>query len=178
MGEDMRKDNRGISLVEIIMVLALMTVVAGMLMYGIGLISGKPAQKCANKIVLSLDRHRTTAMGKAVGTSYKLKTKSATDKTVILEETIVEADGTTKVTEIPIGEDTVVVNYTCGSTVKTLDESGLTLEFVRGSGAFKPQPDSSGGAGTDYCTEIVVSKAGKDYKIELVPLTGKVHIKE
>ena len=163
----MRKDNRGISLVEIIMVLALMTVVAGALMYGIGLISGKPAQKCANKIVFSLDRHRTTAMGK-VDTSYTLKTDS--DDTIILVESVKEADGTVNVTTIPVGENTVEVTYNCGGTVKNLKDEDLVLKFVRGSGAFAKQADGT------YCTEIVVSKAGKVYTIELVPLTGKVHI--
>lgn len=164
----MRKDNRGISLVEIIMVLALMTVVAGALMYGIGLISGKPAQKCANKIVFSLERHRTTAMGKAEGTSYTLKQDAG--KEVMLVEKIKEANGTVKETTIPIGENTVEVTYNCGGTVTPLVGNPLVLEFERGSGAFKPQ------SGGDYCTEIVVSKAGKVYTIELVPLTGKVHI--
>jgi type II secretory pathway pseudopilin PulG len=164
----MRRDNRGISLVEIVVVLAIMAVAGGAMLIGIGMISGKPAQKCAQKIVYSLERHRTTAMGK-VDASYTLKAEA---NGIYLYEYIKSSDaaGTTNV--MPVGEKTVTVTYTCGGVVKDLASEPLTLQFERGSGGFVKQSDGS------YCTEIKVSKAGVEYVIELVPLTGKVHIKE
>lgn len=166
-------DNRGISLVEIIIVLAIMTVAGGAMLIGIGMISGKPAQKCSQKIVYSLERHRTTAMGK-VDTEYKLYVGA--DGAIWLDEKVWEKNAPPaapdRTSSIPIGEKSVTVTYVCGSATQDLASAPLTLKFRRGSGGFQPQ------AGGDYCTEIKVSKAGKDYTIELVPLTGKVSIKE
>ncbi len=161
----MRRDNRGLSLVELIMVLALMTLVGSILAYSINMITGRPAQKCSQKIVYSLDRHRTTAMGK-IDASYKLH--QDTNGTVYLIESVTDSSGT-KTTNVPIGEN-VTVKYTCGGVEKDLASEDLVLGFERGSGAFKKQSDGT------YCTQIVVSKASKSYTIVLVPLTGKVSI--
>ena len=65
MGERIRKkDNRGMTLVEIIIVLALMTVIAGMAGYGLSLVSNKPVQECTKKVEMALNRNRTNSMGK------------------------------------------------------------------------------------------------------------------
>lgn len=164
-------DNSGISLVEIVIVLAIMTLAGGAMLIGIGMISGRPAQKCSQKIVYSLERHRTTAMGK-VDTEYKLYVGA--DGAIWVDEKIWEHSGSApdRVNSVPVGEKTVTVTYVCGGVTQNLASAPLTLKFRRGSGGFQPQ------AGGDYCTEIKVSKANKDYTIELVPLTGKVSIKE
>jgi len=163
----MRRDNRGVSLVEIIIVLALITVVGGAMFYSISLISGKPAQKCAQKIVYSLDRHRTTAMGK-VDSSYTLTRDS--DDRVVLVESVTENGGVVNTTTVPIGEKSVTVKYVCDGVETDLASGDLVLGFERGSGAFKKQSNGK------YCTEIKVSKSGTEYVITLVPLTGKVSI--
>ncbi|MCM1111809.1 MAG: hypothetical protein NC399_00995 [Muribaculum sp.] len=161
---------------EIIIVLAIMTVAGGAMIIGIGMISGRPAQKCSQKIVYSLERHRTTAMGKT-DTEYILSVGA--DGSIQVTENIWEHSSKAaqptpdRTSTIPVGEKTVTVTYVCGGVTKTLDSSNpLTLKFKRGSGGFLPV------SGSDYCTEIKVSKADKDYIIELVPLTGKVSIKE
>lgn len=59
-----KKDNRGLSLVEIILVIALMTAIAGVAGYGLGLISHKPVEECARKVEIALNQNRTNSMGK------------------------------------------------------------------------------------------------------------------
>ncbi len=61
-----KKDNRGLSLVEIIIVIALMMVIAGITSYGISLISSKPVEECARKVEIALNQNRTNSMGKKV----------------------------------------------------------------------------------------------------------------
>lgn len=61
-----KKDNRGMSLVEIIIVIALMMVIAGVTSYGISLISSKPVEECARKVEIVLNQNRTNSMGKKV----------------------------------------------------------------------------------------------------------------
>lgn len=59
-----KKDDRGLSLVEIILVIALMTAIAGVAGYGLGLISHKPVEECARKVEIALNQNRTNSMGK------------------------------------------------------------------------------------------------------------------
>lgn len=61
-----KKDNRGMSLVEIILVIGLMGIIAGMTGYGLTLISKKPVQECAKKVEIALNQNRTNSMGKKV----------------------------------------------------------------------------------------------------------------
>lgn len=61
-----KKDNRGMSLVEIVLVIALMMVIAGITSYGISLISSKPVEECARKVEIALNQNRTNSMGKKV----------------------------------------------------------------------------------------------------------------
>jgi len=164
----LRQDNRGISLVEIIMVVAIMAIVGGGLYIGINAISDKPSQQCAEKLVQSLNRHRTTAMGKK-STSYKLTVE---DERIVVYETV---EGSTT-GPVPISDRTVDVYYTIAGTETKLSAAApLTLEFKRGSGGF----EKVAGKG-DYCTQLRVirgDKANTEYIVELSSLTGKVNIK-
>lgn len=167
----MRQDNRGVSLVEILIVVSIITVLAGVGIYGVSLMSGQPAKKCSQKIVYSLERHRTTAMSK-VNAKYVLSTDG--DKIYFQEFVIDGADASGTWVDKPkveIGSSGVEVKYVLdgGSETPLTTGNSLTLEFDRASGAFKPQ---AGG----YCTQIIVSRGGKEFKITLVPLTGKVYI--
>ena len=59
-----KKDNRGMSLVEIILVIALMIVIAGVTGYGVSMIGQKPVEECARKVEIALNQNRTNSMGK------------------------------------------------------------------------------------------------------------------
>ena len=169
MGERMRQDNRGVSLVEILIVVSIITVLAGVGIYSVSLMSGKPAMKCAQKIMYSLERHRTTAMSK-VGAKYLLEQDG--DKVYFREYVIDGADASgawVLNSQSEVGSSGVTVTYMLDSDT-TPQPLPLELEFDRSSGAFKPQ------ASGRYCTRIVASRGGKDYKLTLVPLTGKVYI--
>lgn len=64
MDNDMKKkDNRGMSLVELIIVIALIGIIIGVTGYGLALVSKKPVDECAKKIEMVLNQNRTNAMG-------------------------------------------------------------------------------------------------------------------
>lgn len=77
-----KKDNRGMSLVEIILVIALMMVIAGITGYGLSLIGQKPVEECARKVEIALNQNRTNSMGKV---SARLEF-SMTDNRVTVQE--------------------------------------------------------------------------------------------
>lgn len=171
MGERMRQDNRGVSLVELMIVIAIIALLGGVGIWGINAMTGKPAQQCAQKIMYSLERHRTTAMGK-VGAVYMLVEE---DGKVYLEEWVSNTDavidtGSTPCTsKVEIGASRVKVQYHVDSS-PDLHDLPLKLSFDRSSGAFKPLD------GGGYCTQIVVTRGGREFTVNLVPLTGKVYI--
>lgn len=167
----MRQDNRGVSLVEVMVVVAIMAVVGGVGIWGINAMSGKPAQQCAQKVVYSLERHRTSAMSK-VDAVYKLYESGG--KIYVDEYLTNDAGGVdlsaSPTTTTEIGASGVKVQYTLDAA-PDLHELPLYLSFDRSSGAFKKQ---SGGS---YCTQIIVKRGGREHTVTLVPLTGKVYIK-
>lgn len=171
MGECMRQDNRGISLVEVMVVIAIMAVVGAVGIWSINAMTGKPAQQCAQKIVYSLERHRTSAMGK-VDALYVLRESGG--KVYVDEYLTNDAGGVDTTTMSPattteIGSTGVQVQYQLGAD-PTLHDLPLSLSFDRSSGAFEKQP------GGGYVTRIVARRGGREYEVTLVPLTGKVYI--
>lgn len=67
MDESNKKtDNRGLSLVEIVLVIALMVIITGITGYGLSLIGHKPVEECARKVEIALNQNRTNSMGKKV----------------------------------------------------------------------------------------------------------------
>ncbi|MCM1185500.1 MAG: prepilin-type N-terminal cleavage/methylation domain-containing protein [Lachnoclostridium sp.] len=167
-------DNRGMSLVEMVIVVAIMTVLTGVAAIGVSMALSKPVDECAEKIVSTLNGARITTMGKQ---EIKLRFVQ-NDNGVYLTETIKDASGaTTTRPDLRIGQKGVVVRYKLVGDANYRELSGTSIElsFKRTTGGFNTLIESGSDTG-DYCTEIQVSKAGKEKVIEIAYLTGKVTI--
>lgn len=160
----MKQDNRGLSLVELLIVIAIMAVLVGVGVWGVNAMTGRPAQQCGQKIIYSLERHRTTAAGK-VDASYTLRVDA--QNRIIMDE-YVSNDGTGSTSSSVLGSGYVTVTYVCGGSTYNLKDDPLTLQFDRSSGSFKKQADGT------YCTQIIAASGGRTVEVSLVPLTGKV----
>lgn len=166
----MKNDNRGVSLVEILVVVAIMAVVGAVGIMSFNAMSGKPAQQCAQQMMYSIEKHRTSCMGKVssaytlyVGSSGKIMAAEYLSNTDTLPSSPTQT--------IEVGASKNVVTYTCSDgSVHSLDSEPLTLQFDRSSGAFKKLSNGQ------YCTEISIKRGGREHKLTLVPLTGKVYI--
>lgn len=170
----LKKDNRGVSLMEIMVVVAILAVVTGVGVMSYNTMSGKPAQQCAQQLTYSLERHRTSTMGK-VRAKYVLYKDDVSGKIIAAEyfSNDPDPDKWNSPTLIEVGSKGVDITYISGGTMYTLGtgvNNGLILEFYRETGAFKPQPDGT------YCTKISAKRAGRVHDVTLVPLTGKVYI--
>lgn len=170
----MKRNNRGMSLVEVIIVVAILSIVAGGITLGVGFITGKPADECANKLRAALQSNRMTTMGKL---SAELLIYGNADGVWVVEV----IDGTAK-NPVKIGSSGVEIKIkTSGGgesslntgtpTPETLPNTPLRISFNRGSGAFNPLP------GGGYCTEIVISKGNTVKTLKLYYLTGKIELK-
>ena len=167
----MNKDNRGLSLVETIVVVSIMTVLTAVGVLGVSMISGKPAERCAESIKIALLNNRTTALGKF---SAEVLVVDKGD-TVDIVETMYkqDADGNkavdlSKTTTMNTKNVTVEYSITNKDTgYMPIPDDGLKISFNRSTGALEA-PFTT----TDVF--IRCTKAGKSYVVQIYHLTGKV----
>lgn len=171
----MRKDNRGLSMIEVIVVLAIMSVMAGAFTIGLSMALRKPADECASKLQSALQSNRMLAMGKL---DTKLEIYMDAEGYIYLREITETATPTgsdVRTTETLIGDSGITFEYELsdGSTASLLPEgSPLILSFDRSSGAFKDLEEM--GFPNRYCKTITISKSGLVKVLTMSYLTGKV----
>ncbi len=164
----MNKDNKGVTLVELMVVIAIMVVLSSIVFLGAGMLSGKKARECTDRLKIALTNDRTTAMGKydMVAILY-----AEADGTIFLEEQIYNTatDIVTKRTRI--GDSSVAVTYSNDGTepVNALTSSGVTIRFDRSTGGLK---DTTGSLW------VKASKAGRSYYLHVYQITGKIEVVE
>ena len=165
----MKLNNKGLSLVELIVVIAIMGVIAGMVTMGLSAAMSKPAEECAEKMATALKNGRLTTMGKQ---SIQMKFYVDGNGSIWLEETITKADGSVTLSSTKIGEKGVNVEYTLtDGSVYNLGTTPLVLSFNRSSGSFNTCNGTSA-----YCESIKVTKGSREMTLKLAHLTGKVTI--
>ena len=57
-------DNKGFSLVELVIVMAIILILGGVAFTGLSLLTSRPVDECARKIQMVLQGNRNTTMGK------------------------------------------------------------------------------------------------------------------
>lgn len=157
--DDWKKDNRGFSLVEMIIIIAIMTALGGVVVYGLSLVSGKSVTQCARQMQILFEQNRTVAMGKESTYVVIYKTSSG----VMAEEFINGSSSGKPPTKI--GESTVDV--TCnGTSIGNTPSTGTKVEFDRSTGALKDNAK----------LVFVISRGSKVSTLTIERLTGKVRI--
>ena len=155
--------NRGFSLIELIVVVAIMAVALTVGGYALSAISLANAKNCATEIKSSLEKTRTQACSTDKGTdkaTLTLKRDSASGKVLIINY-----DGSSK----EIGGKTVSVKYRTGTgnsdVYQDLGTNVLTFGFNRSTGGFSD--DTS-------VRQIQISSGGRTYTLTCYALTGKI----
>lgn len=172
--------NGGMSLVEIIIAIAILSVLIGVVSYGINFASGKAAEECAQKITSCLQQARTATMGKN-RTTITIRVDASTGEIVAdlkITPNVVADDGTVSVgtetvTSTIVGNNRVDVQFTDGSGFVPLDAAGVTFEFDRASGALKLLDNDDA---SHKAPQFMVSKGSTKRTIEIVPITGRIAI--
>ncbi|MDE6674157.1 MAG: type II secretion system GspH family protein [Acetatifactor sp.] len=170
-----KKDNRGMSLVEIILVIALMIVVAGVTGYGVSMIGQKPVEECARKVEIALNQNRTNSMGKQ---DAYLEFYMTDDDRVAFQEcwkSVRDSDDSVvhRGTEAVIGATDVKLRFVYkdaagDETVVNMGTDHIKVSFKRDSGSLVEE----GGLVLD---RIEIYKGeGHVKKVSIDKLTGKV----
>lgn len=172
-------DNRGFSLIEMIIVVSIMSVMLGVIGYGVSLSSGKPAEECAKKLSAAISHGRTATMGKYRNVIIVRKETdgrlTVTENTFSNESDIIN-DVPSQKRSSTVGTKSVTVEYkTSLEGYKLLEDASIEIRYDSGSGAMKrTAPNASGEANKEYYTGFRISKAGKVWYVNMETLTGKV----
>ena len=156
--------NAGFSLVELIIVVAILGILVGSGVSMMGLIAGKDAKQAQANVSSVLGKARIETMSKK---SLKLEIYRETADGAYFWRYIV--DGVTDATAEKIASKKVEISYTDtnGTTHNIMPGASLILQFDRSSGALKPFSSGS------YCNGIIFKQGTTERKIEIYPATGR-----
>lgn len=182
------KDNKGFSLVEVLIAILIITLIAGFGLSKTQAIFGYNAQEAYKKVVSTLTTGKVKTLSKSQLVSSSTSVKTGTTVTpevasdgVYVEFYIKDKAIYTKtyvrgVAENPDGEKIggkgVVITYTLddssSGTLQDGEGNGIMFSFDRSTGAFLPYINGK------YITEMKISGGSRTYTIKLMPKTGKV----
>ncbi len=165
------KNNRGLSLIEVIIVIAIMAIVGVSGFAFMTLQSNSKVNECANKISASISKVRVDAMSKSKtpGDCYVEVGKEANGKYYIKKCT-------------PAGESKDIVGnsnitikfYSPDSDEYTVSASTvLTLKFDRTTGGFVPTTPETD---SEHVAKILVNNGKREIELNLSSITGKVQM--
>lgn len=187
-----KSDNSGLTLVEIIIVIAIMGILVGFFITSTNYIGMSQARGLANTIKTAIGQARIQTMGKydtylyiykspSDGCYYKEFWKNYDYKQLVRDkrEKIgknrpivkyhIQGDSDTDVTEIGSGVGLLIkFNRSNGKEVIDTMPAGSTYEDEDGN--------SLSTTTSVLCDMIIVSYGSREYKIEIVPETGKISL--
>lgn len=178
--DSMKTNNKGLSLVETIIVLAIMSALVAAISIGLSSVVSRPADACAEELVSTLRNAKVTTMGKRscvlelsqVGEGSEIRMK---------EITVSAAAGSSKVNNFKLGDKGVLVSITTksGNTYRLYEIDKLEISFNRETGGFNKGKFTvlvTGTAVEEYISSIEVSKGNRSHVVTLAHLTGKVKL--
>lgn len=169
----MRKNNKGYSLVELIVVIAIISVVGLGAMWSIIMVFSANAKTCANDIIGAISECKITTMSKGQGNVRVIIYRSSNGN--IYSELQMRESSTGAWTAVreseKIGARRCSVGATDGADDLPDKASAWEIYFDRSSGSFLYSTDP--GKPNTSVTEIYVQGGRKNYRIKLEELTGK-----
>ncbi|PXV93318.1 prepilin-type N-terminal cleavage/methylation domain-containing protein [Lachnotalea glycerini] len=158
------ENNKGLSLIELIVVIAIIAILSAGTVISIGLIFQSDVKECSHKLAGYIGQAKITTMSKVSGDLELYQDASDKDYYVTISS---------ETTPYKIGNSglTITCVTTLGNEIVISNTNTLKLKFDRSSGAFKYLEGT-----TDYCNQIKIQKKTKEISIYLIPETGKYYI--
>lgn len=171
------RDEKGFSLIELIVTVALMAVIMAVVVIGMGAMTGMHARECAKDLDAALDQEKNYALTKSGSVDCYMELKKEADgfyvEFYVPDKPVAKPEDITYILidRKKIGKASVSIVCTFeGGATQEIDESrSVKFYFNRVSGAFK---ECEYGASKAFCREIRVTK-NRVYLLSLVPATGK-----
>lgn len=181
----MTQNNNGYSLVEMIIVIAIIAILTGGVFLSINLVFGANAKTCANDLKNAISQCKVNAMGKS-NASLEIY-RDSSNQCIYVRQWIEESYGWQAKEPEKISNAKVYVTYTIegsGSSPELDGTKSIFIGFDRSSGSFKAAAilDESCVGTHNILDEdsiysgFFVGGGRRKYDIELIKLTGKVSI--
>lgn len=158
----MKRKNKGYTLPELVVFLAIMGVVIAGLLWNASSVFGFSARECCNKLGAKISQTKIDTLGKAKNTGDVKLVITQNDKGKVFVEEFINGVSQEKT---QISKRKVLLSYTEAGTKHMLDEStSYTVSFNRSTGALV-QSDLE---------KIEVIAGNHTYTIKFWPVTGKI----
>jgi len=160
-------NNKGVSLVEIVIVVAIMAIVGGAVLLSTTVATDKQVSSCAEKIASSLEQTRNLVMGKSNG--YVEISQAAGDYVYVQ----MFVDGNTFGDKVSVGHPgvQVTVYYTDGSSpeVLTARTDPIKIYFSRSNGSVRSDMGNQVG-------RFEITNGRRTMEVKIDNFTGRVEV--
>ena len=164
-------NNKGYSLLEAIVIIAILGVLTGFMATSSGLFDGRRVKACADSVSSLLDKVRLANLGKDEVTLTIYKDTDKAIKAKIVTKIVSRNDSITEKTFIEnVSNDNVEMSYSTdisGSAENPAGAAGMVFNFNRNTGAIKDTSPNG-----IQC--IILRKGNAEKKIKIYAATGKI----
>ena len=163
-------NNKGYSLLEAIVIIAILGVLTGFMATSSGLFDGRRVKACADSVSSLLDKVRLANLGKDEVTLTIYKDTDQAIKAKIVTKIVSRNDSIEKTFIEDVSDDNVEMSYSTdisGSAENPAGAAGMVFNFNRNTGAIKDTSPNG-----IQC--IILRKGNAEKKIKLYAATGKI----
>lgn len=181
----MKRDNRGLSLVELIVVIAIMAIMIGVGILSLSLLFGTQARGCAQRVSSLLNETKTGCLSRFDETMTLAYRTKGTDKAITSDGYYAEnyvytinkdaasiAVGGSEIRSMGSGKVIITVYLSDGTSFELGKTRSVTISYNRSTGAFDPVT-VDGTQTDDYIEKITFASGARTYTITMVQETGK-----
>lgn len=163
-------NNKGYSLLEAIVIIAILGVLTGFMATSSGLFDGRRVKACADSVSSLLDKVRLANLGKDEVTLTIYKDTDQAIKAKIVTKIMSRNDSIEKTFIEDVSDDNVEMSYSTdisGSAENPAGAAGMVFNFNRNTGAIKDTSPNG-----IQC--IILRKGNAEKKIKIYAATGKI----